>query len=57
MVATKETDDRLRREYRLRGANDRDDGIGRDCCPYDGLIAQWWYEGWDGIRPEIPTAQ
>lgn len=56
MVATKETDEKLMREFRRRGTDDRRDGIPRHDCPVDGLLAKWWWEGWDGKPSEITVA-
>jgi hypothetical protein len=57
MVATQETDAELRKKYRTLGNRARRNSVRRDECPYDGLVAKWWLEGWDGVAPEIAKAQ
>lgn len=53
-IATPATDAVLRKRYRKMGAKARANGIPRDKCPCDGLIAGWWEEGWDGVPPSGP---
>lgn len=50
-IATPESDAELAREWRARGARDREKGVRREDCPVQGLIANWWLEGYDGTGP------
>lgn len=52
MIATPESDARLRKLFRRDGASARRAGVKREDCPVDGLIKQWWLEGWDGMLPD-----
>ncbi len=45
--ATPESDAALSTEMNSLGAGARKRGIAREDCPYDGLLARWWTEGWD----------
>jgi hypothetical protein len=56
-IATPESDAKLRRKYRRLGNRARLNGVKREDCPVDGLIAQWWREGWDGIYAGTIKAQ
>ena len=56
MVATAESDAKLRRKYWQEGADAKAAGVKREDCPVDGLIKGWWLAGWDGERLEIARA-
>ncbi len=49
-IATPATDKALRKRYQRLGAKAHDAGVKREDCPVDGLIKQWWLDGWDGKR-------
>lgn len=54
LIATPETDRKLRRQQTKAGAKARAEGRPRESCPhYPGsMIAGWWLEGWDGMIAE-----
>jgi hypothetical protein len=61
LLATPETDARLRAEQNTAGAAARSEGRPRTDCPHDpqSLIASWWFEGYDqkhGLRPDMASA-
>lgn len=46
-IATPETDAELRMQYCEMGKIARRSGQNRSDCPVNGLIGNWWREGWD----------
>ena len=57
LIATPETDAKLRREFRQKGADAKKAGVKWEDCPYDGMIKLWWREGWDGMPATIAITQ
>ena len=51
-LATPENQRDLARRYRAEGRAARAAGKPRDDCQLNGLVRQWWLEGWDGRQPD-----
>jgi len=49
LLATPQTDRKLRREQNAAGRQARIDGKPRSSCPHDpnSLVAEFWFEGYD----------
>jgi len=52
-IATYETDARLATEARQAGRAARDKGLPITACPYGGMMAMWWQQGWNGTLTGI----
>lgn len=53
-IATRKTDEALRKKEMNKGMNARGQGLPQYACPWSGGVAKiWWMEGWmqeDEIR-------
>lgn len=53
-IATRKTDEALRKKQMSKGMNARGQGLPQSACPWSGGVAKsWWLEGWmqeDQIR-------
>lgn len=47
LIATPESDARLRKEWMNKGIEARIAGLKKEECPVNGMIKGWWEEGWD----------
>lgn len=55
LLATPETDARLRAEQNAAGAAAKHQELPRSACPHDptSLIASWWFEGYDRLLTRV----